>query len=83
MAQQSNATDEAQIAPVTERFDVGDEVMNPSQRPGTTFEVVAVGDDEDMFGNSTYELVVERADGRGTEDDIPERDQDNWTLEGN
>lgn len=67
-------------APVTERFDEGDRVENPSQRPGSEYEVVEVGDGEDIFGNAEPVLKVQRADGRGTVDEIAERDQPNWRF---
>lgn len=72
--------EDADPAPVTERFDEGDRVENPSQRPGTEYEVVEVGDGEDIFGNPEPVFKVQRADGRGTVDEIAARDQPNWRL---
>lgn len=73
-----DSDDDEDDAPVDERFAVGDRVENPSQRQGTEYEVVEVGPTTDAFGNEMMSLVVKRADGRGTTDEIPEREQGNW-----
>lgn len=70
--------DEDEVAPVAERFEVGARVENPSQRSSTEFVVVEVGRDEDLFGDAKDVLVVERADGRGGQDEIPEQYHENW-----
>lgn len=81
-----DTTDEAdasddEVAPVDERFDVGDRVENPSQRRGTEYEVVDIREKQTFDGTETV-LVVKRVGQHGSlkgkEDIIYEKYHENW-----